>query len=225
MRPSHFHPRWAVLRLLAKAIERAIAAMEVGPEAVVLDFGCAERPYERLFAGKFLRYLAADLPGNERADVVVTLAGRVPIADGSVDCVASTQVLEHVEDPSAYLAEARRVLRPDGLLLISTHGFWVYHPDPVDFWRWTRAGLERELRAAGFEPVRTESVLNFAATALQLWQDATASRIPGALRPLYVYFLQRLVALLSALRAREVSDNAAIYVIVARKADALSRTA
>jgi len=41
--------------------------------------------------------------------------------DGSVDCVVSTEVLEHLyHHPAGYLAECWRILRPGGLLVLST---------------------------------------------------------------------------------------------------------
>ena len=48
--------------------------------------------------------------------------GTLDCADGEYDLVASFQVLEHVWDLDAYLGEARRALRPEGWLLLSTHG-------------------------------------------------------------------------------------------------------
>ena len=39
--------------------------------------------------------------------------------------------------------ELHRVTAPGGRVLLSTHGTMVYHPNPVDLWRWTHAGLER----------------------------------------------------------------------------------
>jgi SAM-dependent methyltransferase len=45
-------------------------------------------------------------------------AGDLPVADGSFDVVVSTQVLEYVEDIAGALAEARRVLRPGGRLMV-----------------------------------------------------------------------------------------------------------
>ena len=57
-----------------------------------------------------------------------------------------TQVLEHVDDPAQAVRELARVTAPGGRVLASTHGVQVYHPSPVDYWRWTHAGLERLFR-------------------------------------------------------------------------------
>ncbi len=45
---------------------------------------------------------------------------RLPFDDASFDIVESMDVIEHVADPSAYLAELLRVLRPDGIVLLVT---------------------------------------------------------------------------------------------------------
>jgi hypothetical protein len=42
------------------------------------------------------------------------------------------------------------VLKPDGWLLLATHGTWLYHPHPDDYRRWTAEGLRREVQAHGF---------------------------------------------------------------------------
>ena len=41
----------------------------------------------------------------------------LPFADGSFGTVLCTEVIEHIPDPSAALAEYRRVLQPGGLLI------------------------------------------------------------------------------------------------------------
>jgi len=43
---------------------------------------------------------------------------RLPLPDAEFDVVALQMVLHYAEDPAAALAEAARVLRPDGLLLV-----------------------------------------------------------------------------------------------------------
>lgn len=45
---------------------------------------------------------------------------RLPFAGGVADTVVSFQVIEHLAEPSAYLAEMAQVLKPEGVLLIST---------------------------------------------------------------------------------------------------------
>ena len=45
--------------------------------------------------------------------------GRLPLEDGEADAVVCLQSLEHMRDRPAVLAEARRVLKPEGSLLVS----------------------------------------------------------------------------------------------------------
>src|SRR5207237_1168333 len=87
-------------------------------DARVLDFGCGARPYERWFADAGSHYRGADIDGAH--EVAIKPDGSLASADGEYDLVASFQVLEHVWDLGAYLGEARRALRPQGWLLLST---------------------------------------------------------------------------------------------------------
>ena len=50
----------------------------------------------------------------------------MPVGDASADLVVSFETLEHVEDPRTLIAEAARVLRPDGLFLVSTPNKAIY---------------------------------------------------------------------------------------------------
>lgn len=200
---------------MAGALREVVASDALPAGGTVLDLGCGLRPYEPLFAGKYERYVGADLPGNPRADLDITPDGRVPLDDGAADLVLSNQVLEHVAEPADHLAEARRLLAADGRLLLSTHGLWVHHPDPVDYWRWTADGLRRQLDSAGFDIVRLVGVMGLAACAVQLWQDATAFRVPRPLRWAYVAALQLGVGFLGRRPVREGAD-AAVHLVVAR---------
>jgi SAM-dependent methyltransferase len=53
----------------------------------------------------------------------------LPIADGIVDVLASLQVIEHVWDHPQFVAECSRVLRPGGLLLITTPNRLTFSPN------------------------------------------------------------------------------------------------
>jgi len=115
-----------------------------------LDYGCGGSPYRDLLPG--LRpYVRADIPPGDGLDLMLDADGRLPgESDASYDVVLSTQVLEHVPDTARYLAEAWRLLRPGGALIITTHGLIPEHGCPYDFYRWTADGLARAVTEAGF---------------------------------------------------------------------------
>jgi SAM-dependent methyltransferase len=133
----------------------------------VLDVGCGDRPYEHLLAGA-AEIVGFDMPGNAHADLHGDIEA-IPVEDASFDVVLCLQVLEHVPDPPAAVRELRRVVRPGGRVLASTHGVYPYHPNPDDLWRWTHAGLERLFRGNGdWSSVAVEPGAGTAATVAML---------------------------------------------------------
>lgn len=206
-----------IIEALPDGLESLARDLDVPDGGRVLDYGCADAPYRRFFPAS-AEYVGADLPGNPVATVAIASDGTVPVESGSCDAVLSTQVLEHVEDPATYLGECARVLRPGGRMLLSTHGIMVYHPDPVDYWRWTGAGLQRAVESAGFEIERFEGIMGLAATGLQLFQDAVWWRLPRPLRPLLALVLQGAIAVFDRLQSAESRrHNALVFALVARK--------
>jgi SAM-dependent methyltransferase len=216
-RSRPWHRLAYIVDALPAGIARMIPALEVPAEGRVLDFGCADRPYRHLFAPT-TEFVGADLPGNPDAELVIGSDGTIETPPEAFDAVLSTQVLEHVADPDVYLAESHRVLRSGGRILLSTHGFMVYHPDPVDYWRWTSAGLRRAVESAGFEVERFEGIMGLSASGLQLVQDAVYWKFPRPLRPVLALVVQSLVRLADRLHSDESRRmNSLVFVLVARK--------
>jgi SAM-dependent methyltransferase len=211
------NPLAHIIRMLPERLERLAPSLHCPADGRVLDYGCADLPYRRFFPPS-VEYLAADLPGNPQATVIVRDDGTLPVESDSVDAVLSTQVLEHVADPALYLSECRRVLRPGGRVLLSTHGFMVYHPDPVDLWRWTCEGLQTVVRQAGLEIVSFEGIMGLAATGFQFVQDGVLYRLPDRLRPGFATIMQALVTLADRHEPDEIRDrNALVFALVAQK--------
>jgi SAM-dependent methyltransferase len=216
-RPNRWHRLAYIIEALPAGLEDLAGDLHAAPDARVLDFGCADQPYRRLFAPS-AEYVGADLPGNSLATVEIAADGTVPLDDESFDVVLSTQVLEHVADPATYLAECFRVLRPGGRMLLSTHGIMVHHPDPVDLWRWTCEGLQRIVAEAGFAVERFEGIMGLAATGLQLFQDGVYWRLPTTLRPLFALIVQTAVRLADRLESPQSRrGNALVFALVARR--------
>ena len=225
---SRLYPHWSdsryygLIRLrvaMTDVISVYLSNFADRKQVTAVDFGCGTTPYKALFASYVDRYMAADLPGNQVADIFIDPAtGRVPLPGQSVDVVISNQVLEHVEQPEQYLREAFRLCRPGGLLILSTHGFWMYHPDPQDYWRWTGAGLRRLLQEYGWEVLELKGIIGFAATSLCLLQDALSWKIPRILRPVFTICMQQLIRLLDAFYSPESrKENACLYLVVAKR--------
>jgi SAM-dependent methyltransferase len=149
--PRPADPEYLVLSDLLMGI-RELAPVDA---ARVLDYGCGGSPYRQLFSAAV--YHRADLTGSD-LDFTFGSDARLPSEIGCYDCVLSTQVLEHVVDPVGYLAEAFRVTRPGGKLLLTTHGTFEDHACPHDYWRWTADGLRRLAEGAGFEVITVKKM-------------------------------------------------------------------
>lgn len=71
------------------------------------------------------------------------LTRRLPFEDGAYECVIAGEIIEHVPNPDDLLREIRRVLRPGGLVLVST-------PNMVSW-------ANRVLVPLGVQPLGTET--------------------------------------------------------------------
>ena len=68
---------------------------------------------------------------------------RLPFKDGEFDAVVSDQVLEHVEgEPQLAINEMFRVLKPNGISLLTTCFINPFHGNPNDYWRFTPDALK-----------------------------------------------------------------------------------
>ncbi|HEV2723386.1 MAG TPA: methyltransferase domain-containing protein, partial [Thermoleophilaceae bacterium] len=117
---------WGSL-LLAEADPDSLVAVDISPVAI-------EAARERAGAA------AVDFKVGDLEDL--------PLDDDSVDVVVCYEAIEHVYRPAVALDELRRVLRPGGILLISSPNRGVYPAgNPFHFHEFTTEELESELRA------------------------------------------------------------------------------
>ena len=114
-------------------------------------------PPDRLVAVEGSAALARAAHDRHALLAVTALGDRLPVRDGCVAVVSLLDVLEHLERVEPTLAEVRRVLAPDGCLVVTV---------PAHRWLWSRADellghhrrytrplLRGQLAAAGLRPV------------------------------------------------------------------------
>jgi SAM-dependent methyltransferase len=129
-------------------LRAALASHRTEEPLRVLDFGCGSSPYQDFFPNA--DYSRADLNWAENVDFIIGPDG-ISAESGRFDVILSTQVLEHVDDPAAYLRECFRLLRAGGKLVLTTHGTYEDHGCPQDLWRWTGDGLRKVVEQAGLQ--------------------------------------------------------------------------
>jgi SAM-dependent methyltransferase len=109
-----------------------------------------------------------DAAGRGVANVGFTAGDvrRLPFPDGSFDVAHAHQVLQHLADPAAALAEMRRVCRPGGLVAArdADYGGMLWHPADPELAEW-RSLYQAVARALGGEPDAGRRMLTWARQA------------------------------------------------------------
>jgi len=182
LRNAAFATRWTQNLSGRKHLEVWIreAARTLPAGSRVLDAGSGPAPFRELF--ERVQYETADHLKNSYKYFPPTYTcdlRNIPVENGRFDRVICTQVLEHVPDPVAVLAELSRVLKPEGDIWLSAPLFFEEHEGPRDFFRYTQWGFKRVAEEAGLvvqEIAWLEG--NYATVAHQLAM-ASGSLIPS----------------------------------------------
>jgi SAM-dependent methyltransferase len=127
-----------------------------GP-AVIIDLGCGDGSALAIAAehNPAHRFAGIDWSGDalrqaQAAGLTVmrgsVSGGSLPVADGAADVVIMSELIEHLVDPDGAVAEARRILRPGGSLLLSTPNLAAWY--------------NRGLLAFGIQPIFSEVSLH-----------------------------------------------------------------
>jgi SAM-dependent methyltransferase len=147
-----------LLDLQAASIWRDLKSPLGDATGTVLDVGAGAQPYRPLI-NRAATYRAIDTAdarerfGYDMPGTVYFSGDAWPVADRTIDLLLATETLEHVADPDAFLAQARRVLRDDGQLILTVPFSARWHYIPYDYWRFTPSALRILLERNGFSDI------------------------------------------------------------------------
>jgi len=159
-----------------KTMERDIKNVSKYAYGTMLDIGCGTKPYYSIFQNKVNRYIGLENVtfskvnpegvGSRDTDIseIIKTTPRdrcpdifgnslcLPLKNDSVDTVLCTEVLEHVPEPQKMMNEIARVLKRDGVLIMTAPFALGHHQAPYDYYRYTKYGLLYLAETSGLKP-------------------------------------------------------------------------
>ena len=149
-------------------LHRYAMARELAAEKVVLDISCGEGYGSALLAQVARRVIGIDISrcavehaarkySRDNLEFRIGSCDEIPLADNSVNLVVSFETIEHHDQHESMMAEIKRVLRPDGVIIISSPEKYEYsvapnYSNPFHIKELYRHEFER-LMAANFKHV------------------------------------------------------------------------
>jgi SAM-dependent methyltransferase len=126
-------------------------------ELSILDIGSLDvfGTYKPLFDNPKWKYTGLDLIAGKNVDIVSPEPYHYPLNDGAFDVVISGSCIEHVEDLHAFIKEAARVMKRNGIMCMIAPWIWEEHRYPQDCWRILPDGMRFLLeKIAGVKVLR-----------------------------------------------------------------------
>ncbi len=203
---KHLYRGQTMLRIL---MNRALATETL--RGKVVDIGGGRNP-------DYFEYFKKEHASIEPIDGSMTGINfehdMLPYTSDSIDTIVLCNVLEHIYNYEHLLQEIRRVLKKEGQL-IGFVPWWVgYHPDPHDYFRYTKEALQMIFKDVGYSSARIRSIgggpvlANFNTIVLS---------VPRFVRPILYLSYGLLDALFVRVRPKSMERNPLGFVFVVRK--------
>jgi len=143
--PEHFRTREKYLLYLRHVFAYEYAVARAKPTDAALEIGCGDGYGTARLAAAVASIDAVDVDretveyaarkhGSSTCRIRHYDGDRLPFEDQTFDLVVAMQVIEHVDDDRQFLIEAWRVLKPGGLLLLTTPNRTHRVPDGQEPW-------------------------------------------------------------------------------------------
>jgi len=130
-------------------------------DSYLLDLGCGKKPYQKIYNHKVKKTIGVDVQSSPHLnhDMDIIYDGvNIPFGDNEFEIVLCTEVIEHVLDTEKFLHEIKRILKPNGYLIITFPFLQTLHETPNDFFRFTPFFIKNKMEQLHFTIVQNYGI-------------------------------------------------------------------
>ncbi|WFU89460.1 class I SAM-dependent methyltransferase [Rhizobium sp. CC1099] len=106
----------------------------------LLEIGAQHQPIGKYFPT--FDYWSMDIRKTADNVIVGDITNCPEVESESFDLIVSLDVFEHLNRPWKAAEEIKRLLKPGGIVFVTTIFSWRYHPSPIDYYRYSPDALE-----------------------------------------------------------------------------------
>lgn len=178
-------------------------------DSVVLDLGCGIGGHLYMWEKEGNRIVGADVDpeaikiatqNNPKYDYILMNGSNIPFDESSVDVVIMLDAIEHVESEKDAFAEIWRVLKPDGILVLTTpyrnmFGDWMDGDNLffIPLSRWKNWLMRRPFEAPRHRHYTTDDLLKFCPNMFELKTE----EITGGMETAFLTFFGKFIGKIS----------------------------
>lgn len=129
-----------------KKLKQALAHTQAG-NALEIGAHSNEKSARWLLQKRGFEYMnldiaPSDVPETVIGDICAGSPEEIGAPASSFNFICATDVFEHLQQPWIAAENIVQLLRPGGVVFISTVWSWRYHPVPIDYWRFSHECLK-----------------------------------------------------------------------------------
>lgn len=149
------HPQFIMLFFIKENINEII---KLSKNKKLIDIGCGSMPYRKKIEPKVKKYIGVDHPRISKLynptilpEIYADITKKIPVKDSEFDIAIMLEVLEYLEKPEKTFFEIKRILKKQGILILSTPFLYPLHDIPFDRNRFSKTQIETFLNNSGFK--------------------------------------------------------------------------
>jgi ubiquinone/menaquinone biosynthesis C-methylase UbiE len=149
------HPQFIMFSFIKENINEVI---KLSKNKKLIDIGCGSMPYRKKIEPQVKKYVGVDHPKISKLynpkilpEIYADITKKIPVKDSEFDIAIMLEVLEYLEKPEKTFLEIQRILKKEGILVLSTPFLYPLHDIPFDRNRFSKTQIKTFLNNSGFK--------------------------------------------------------------------------